>query len=65
MPVAKTAKSIRAELEKVRTLPQQIQKASKRLCVLNGAPEGTRTPNNGSEDHRDIHFTTGADRAVK
>ncbi len=25
-----------------------------------GAPEGTRTPNNGSEDHCDIHFTTGA-----
>ena len=25
-----------------------------------GAPGGTRTPNNGSEDHSDIHFTTGA-----
>jgi hypothetical protein len=24
------------------------------------APGGTRTPNNGSEDRRDIHFTTRA-----
>ncbi len=25
-----------------------------------GAPGGIRTPNDGSEDRRDIHFTTGA-----
>lgn len=25
-----------------------------------GAPGGIRTPNNGSEDRYDIHFTTGA-----
>jgi hypothetical protein len=24
------------------------------------APGGIRTPNDGSEDRRDIHFTTGA-----
>ncbi len=30
------------------------------LYSLNGAPGGIRTPNNGSEDRYDIHFTTGA-----
>ncbi len=28
--------------------------------VLDGAPAGIRTPNDGSEDRCDIHFTTGA-----
>lgn len=27
---------------------------------LFGAPGGIRTPNDGSEDRNDIHFTTGA-----
>ncbi|GEM_PF-3345727 len=30
------------------------------MYQMSGTPEGIRTPNNGSEDHRDIHFTTGA-----
>lgn len=34
IPVAKTAKGIRSELEKVRTLPQQIQKASEEALRL-------------------------------
>jgi len=34
IPVAKSAKGIRAELEKVRTMPQQIQKASEEALCL-------------------------------
>ncbi|MEY2664592.1 MAG: hypothetical protein RIT04_400 [Candidatus Parcubacteria bacterium] len=30
------------------------------FLLLTGAPGGIRTPNNGSEDRYDIHFTTGA-----
>ena len=30
------------------------------LKLKNGASAGTRTQNNGSVDHRDIHFTTDA-----
>ena len=29
-------------------------------AILRCAPAGTRTPNDGSEDRCDIHFTTGA-----
>jgi hypothetical protein len=28
------------------------------------APGGIRTPNDGSEDRRDIHFTTGANAKI-
>ena len=34
-------------------------------CLLNlCAPGGIRTPNDGSEDRYDIHFTTGALRVL-
>jgi site-specific DNA recombinase len=45
-PVANNAQSIRAELEKVRTSPQQIQEASKEALRLKwcGIPESNRCP---------------------
>ena len=40
------------------------EKAGSAAGFFIGAPGGTRTPNDGSEDHSDIHFTTGATRIL-
>lgn len=49
IPVAKNAKRIRAELEKVRTLPQQIQKASEEALMSEWCRERDSNPRRRSQ----------------